>query len=152
MFHLLWHNITLSQPAPHLNAKMNLLLLLMTFHLTMEPADGNTRATLLMFKKSPSQHATPLNSQKVNVKKTVPLPNGMSQLTMEIMNGKLEEVPPVMLKESQFQLVTLLNTQRENAKRTVLLRSGTSHLLLRKNPSQHATLSSMLKANAKRTA
>jgi len=68
MFHPLWHNITLFQPAPHSNVKTNQLLLHTISQVTMEPVDGNTKEILLMLKRSMSQDVILMKLQLVNAR------------------------------------------------------------------------------------
>jgi len=140
---------SLFQPALPMNAKINLLLLLMTFHLTTVLPDGNTRVTQPMFRKILSQHATLSSMLRANAKRTVLLRSGTSHL---------------LLRKNPSQHATLSSMPRVNARRTVLLRSTTSQVpmrptteplditsLTKESQSQHATLSNMLRENAKRT-
>ena len=107
---------SLFQPALPMNAKINLLLLLMTFHLTTVLPDGNTRVTQPMFRKILSQPATLSSMPRVNARRIVLLRSTTSQVPMR----PTTELPDIasLTKESQSQLAILMNMLKVNAKKT----------------------------------
>ena len=112
MFHLLWHNITLSQPAPHLNAKMNLLLLHTISQVTMELADGNTKEILLMLKRSMSQDVTLMKLQLVN-----------ARIKFQLLHHQQINIQ----KTTRLQISELITKSRHLSLTWILLRRNLEH-------------------------
>ena len=73
----------------------------MIFLLIKEQADGNTRVTLTMLNKNPSQLATLTNSPMVNARRNLPLMLMTSQPIEEPVDGNTKEIQ-TMLKENQL--------------------------------------------------